>query len=59
MDADFGRRSLILGAAAAVATAADAQVRTDTAPRVLNGQPMPEPSPDQSAGPGDRAGVRS
>jgi NAD(P)-dependent dehydrogenase (short-subunit alcohol dehydrogenase family) len=28
-----------------------AQSRTDTAPRMLDGQPMPEPSPEQSAGP--------
>jgi NAD(P)-dependent dehydrogenase (short-subunit alcohol dehydrogenase family) len=49
---DLGRRSLVLGAAAAsLSTAADAQTRTDTAPRVLDGQPMPEPSPEQSAGP--------
>jgi short chain dehydrogenase len=49
---DLGRRSLVLGAAAVgLSTAADAQTRTDTAPRVLNGQPMPEPSAEQSAGP--------
>jgi NAD(P)-dependent dehydrogenase (short-subunit alcohol dehydrogenase family) len=49
---DLGRRSLVLGAAAAsLSTAADAQTRTDTAPRVLDGQPMPEPGPEQSAGP--------
>ena len=43
---DLGRRGLVLGAAAAgVATAANAQVRTDTAPRILNGQTMPEPIP--------------
>jgi hypothetical protein len=42
---------LVLDAAAAgVATAANAQVRTDMAPRILNGQPMPEPNSDQSAG---------
>ena len=52
IDLDLCRRSLVLGAAAAsVATAANAQIRTDTAPRVLNGQPMPEPSSEQSAGP--------
>jgi hypothetical protein len=42
---DLGRRT-----AAGVATAANAQVRTDMAPRILNGQPMPEPNSDQSAG---------
>jgi hypothetical protein len=48
---DLGRRSLVLDAAAAgVATAANAQVRTDMAPRILNGQPIPEPNSDQSAG---------
>jgi len=31
--------------------AAEAQARTDTEPRVLDGKPMPEPSPQQSAGP--------
>jgi NAD(P)-dependent dehydrogenase (short-subunit alcohol dehydrogenase family) len=52
MDPDLRRRSLVFGAAAAgVATAAKAQTRTDTAPRDLNGQPMPEPSSEQSAGP--------
>jgi NAD(P)-dependent dehydrogenase (short-subunit alcohol dehydrogenase family) len=49
----IGRRSLVFGAAAATvgATAAEAQSRTDTAPRVLNGKAVPEPSPEQSAGP--------
>jgi NAD(P)-dependent dehydrogenase (short-subunit alcohol dehydrogenase family) len=51
----IGRRDVIAGAAAAtlVATTARAQseVDTQTAPRVLNGQPVPEPSPEQSAGP--------
>jgi hypothetical protein len=52
MNVDLGRRSLVLGSVAAgVATTASAQIRTDTAPRILNGQPMPEPNPDQSAGP--------
>ena len=52
MNVDLGRRSLVLGSVAAgVATTASAQIRTDTAPRVLNGRPMPEPNPDQSAGP--------
>jgi NAD(P)-dependent dehydrogenase (short-subunit alcohol dehydrogenase family) len=31
--------------------AAEAQTRTDTEPRELDGKPMPEPSPQQSAGP--------
>jgi NAD(P)-dependent dehydrogenase (short-subunit alcohol dehydrogenase family) len=31
--------------------AAEAQARTDTEPRALDGKPMPEPSPQQSAGP--------
>jgi NAD(P)-dependent dehydrogenase (short-subunit alcohol dehydrogenase family) len=49
-DLNLHRRRLVFGAAAAgVATAANA--RTDTAPRVLNGQPMPEPSNEQTAGP--------
>jgi NAD(P)-dependent dehydrogenase (short-subunit alcohol dehydrogenase family) len=47
------RRDMLLGAAASVAFAggAAAQSRTDTQPRVLDGQPMPEPGADQSAGP--------
>jgi NAD(P)-dependent dehydrogenase (short-subunit alcohol dehydrogenase family) len=48
------RRNILLGAAAvgvAASTAASAQTRTDTAPRVLDGQPVPEPGPDQTAGP--------
>jgi hypothetical protein len=52
MNVDLGRRNLVLGSVAAgAATTASAQIRTDTAPRILNGQPMPEPNPDQSAGP--------
>jgi hypothetical protein len=51
-DLNLLRRRLVFGAAAAgVATAANAEVRTDTAPRVLDGQPMPEPSDEQTAGP--------
>jgi NAD(P)-dependent dehydrogenase (short-subunit alcohol dehydrogenase family) len=50
------RRFLLRGTAAAGATLAGtsllyAQSRTDTEPRVLNGQPVPEPSPERSAGP--------
>jgi NAD(P)-dependent dehydrogenase (short-subunit alcohol dehydrogenase family) len=48
------RRSIVLGSAvagAAMASGAAAQSRTDTEPRMLNGQPMPEPGPDRSAGP--------
>ncbi len=52
-DINVARRGLMLGVAAVTVTAgaAQAQSRTDTAPRVLNGQTMPEPSPDRSAGP--------
>jgi NAD(P)-dependent dehydrogenase (short-subunit alcohol dehydrogenase family) len=48
------RRNVLVGAAAAgvLATgAATAQGRTETSPAVLNGQPVPEPSSEQSAGP--------
>ena len=46
------RRGVMMGAVAAtVSTAASAQTRTDTAPRELIGQPMPEPGPDKTAGP--------
>jgi NAD(P)-dependent dehydrogenase (short-subunit alcohol dehydrogenase family) len=53
------RRRLIvggaMGAAAALAGAASAAPtpdgRSDTEPRALDGKPMPEPAPDQSAGP--------
>jgi NAD(P)-dependent dehydrogenase (short-subunit alcohol dehydrogenase family) len=52
---DSGRRQLISGGFAAglllSANAARAQSRTDTEPRVLNGQPVPEPPPERSAGP--------
>ncbi len=53
------RRSLLMGGAligAAVASGAAVAAptpdgRSDTEPRELGGQPMPEPSPEQSAGP--------
>jgi NAD(P)-dependent dehydrogenase (short-subunit alcohol dehydrogenase family) len=52
---DATRRGLLLGAGlaagATVATAAVAQQRSDTEPRELDGQVMPEPSPERSAGP--------
>ncbi|MFL5253213.1 MAG: SDR family NAD(P)-dependent oxidoreductase [Rhodopila sp.] len=41
---------LVLGRSAA-AQGAPAQIETDTAPRTLNGQPMPEPPPERSARP--------
>ena len=62
-DPDPVRRSLVFGAAATGALAAGAAlaqdapaqgaqaVQTETGPDQLNGQPMPEPSPAQSAGP--------
>ncbi len=52
-DHDPVRRNLMLGAAAAGLAAASsaAAQRTDTDPRVLNGQPVPEPTADKSAGP--------
>jgi NAD(P)-dependent dehydrogenase (short-subunit alcohol dehydrogenase family) len=50
------RHFLLRGTVAAGATLAGAsllyaQERTDTEPRVLNGQPVPEPPPERSAGP--------
>jgi NAD(P)-dependent dehydrogenase (short-subunit alcohol dehydrogenase family) len=49
------RRNLLKGAAAAAglaaATSATAQERSDTDPHELHGQPVPEPTPEQSAGP--------
>ena len=49
------RRQLLGGGFAAVtlagAAAAVAQSRTDTEPRTLNGQPVPEPPAERSAGP--------
>ncbi len=49
-------RRTVLKAAAAAGTAAaigsaGAQVSSDQAPKVLDGQPMPEPPPERSAGP--------
>jgi NAD(P)-dependent dehydrogenase (short-subunit alcohol dehydrogenase family) len=52
---DSMRRNLLRAAAAAASFAAvssaAAQNRSDTGPRELNGQPVPEPAPEQSAGP--------
>ena len=57
---DGVRRGLVLGAAATGLLAAGtalgqtktaAAIETDTAPKELDGKPMPEPSPAQSAGP--------
>ena len=52
---DAVRRGLLLsgGVAAgmAIAGTALAQTETDTSPKVLNGQPVPEPPADKSAGP--------
>ena len=49
------RRGMLLGAAAfasmAAVNEASAQTRSDTAPRELGGQPVPEPDETQSAGP--------
>ena len=52
------RRRLVLGgglvagaALAGAAAPAAAQTRTDTEPRTLDGQPVPEPGPDKTAGP--------
>jgi NAD(P)-dependent dehydrogenase (short-subunit alcohol dehydrogenase family) len=54
-DHDPVRRAFVVAAAAAgaaVATSAVAQTQTtDVEPRVLDGQPVPEPGPDRSAGP--------
>jgi NAD(P)-dependent dehydrogenase (short-subunit alcohol dehydrogenase family) len=54
-DISMARRGLVLGAAAATMAAGTAapaaQNRTDTAPRVLDGKPVPEPEPERSAGP--------
>jgi NAD(P)-dependent dehydrogenase (short-subunit alcohol dehydrogenase family) len=53
--ADQVRRGVLKGVAAATAFAAAgsaaAQVQSDTAPKELEGKPMPEPSAEQSAGP--------
>ncbi len=55
LNSDPVRRRLVLGgglaAGAAVASAATAQTRTDTEPRMLDGKAMPEPGPDKTAGP--------
>lgn len=52
---DATRRRLVFGGGLAagltVAAAASAQQRTDVEPRVLNGQPVPEPPADKTAGP--------
>jgi NAD(P)-dependent dehydrogenase (short-subunit alcohol dehydrogenase family) len=55
-DATTARRAflgggLALGAALAAPTVLAQPVRTDGGPATLNGQPMPEPSPDKSTGP--------
>src|SRR5580704_12191891 len=52
---DSMRRNLLKGAAAAASFAAvssaAAQNRSDTDPHELHGQAVPEPTPEQSAGP--------
>jgi NAD(P)-dependent dehydrogenase (short-subunit alcohol dehydrogenase family) len=55
---DTGRRNLLMGGALAGAALAGGALaaptpdgRSDTEPRQFDGQPMPEPSPAQSAGP--------
>jgi NAD(P)-dependent dehydrogenase (short-subunit alcohol dehydrogenase family) len=53
-DHDPFRRNLMLGVAAAgvaASSAAFAQSRTDTAPAELDGQPVPEPDAEKTAGP--------
>ena len=47
------RRDLLVAGTLTLAAvgAATAQQRTDTGPRELHGRPVPEPGPDQSAGP--------
>jgi NAD(P)-dependent dehydrogenase (short-subunit alcohol dehydrogenase family) len=54
-DHDPARRGVLKGAAVVTAVAAmasaAAQTRSDTAPRDLSGQPVPEPPPERSAGP--------
>lgn len=53
--ADHMRRGVLKGAAAATAVATvgqvAAQIRSDTAPKELDGKPMPEPPAERSAGP--------
>jgi NAD(P)-dependent dehydrogenase (short-subunit alcohol dehydrogenase family) len=55
MQRNIARRHVVAGAAAATfaatAARAESQIETQTGPRVLNNQPVPEPSPEQSAGP--------
>jgi hypothetical protein len=51
MNSDYVLARRGAAAATVAATAANAQTRTDTAPPVLDGQPVPEPGPEQSAGP--------
>jgi NAD(P)-dependent dehydrogenase (short-subunit alcohol dehydrogenase family) len=48
---DFLIRGGALAAGASLGAAALAQSRTDTEPRVLGGQPVPEPPDERSAGP--------
>jgi NAD(P)-dependent dehydrogenase (short-subunit alcohol dehydrogenase family) len=53
-DHDPVRRAFVVAAAAvgaSAATSAVAQTQTDVEPRVLDGQPVPEPGPEKSAGP--------
>jgi len=45
------RGTAVAGAALAGSSSLYAQTRTDTEPRILNGQPVPEPPPERSAGP--------
>jgi NAD(P)-dependent dehydrogenase (short-subunit alcohol dehydrogenase family) len=52
--AEPSRRNVVAGAAltmAAASTAALGQVQTDKEPPVFDGNPVPEPGPDKSAGP--------
>ncbi len=63
-DHDPLRRKMLLGAAVAgaamsAAGGASAQSRTDTDPRELDGQAMPEPAPTRPPGPCGRAAARS
>ena len=54
MNMTLSRRNLLLGAAAAsvaFAGSANAQSRTDIRPQTPDGQPMPEPPADKTAGP--------
>jgi hypothetical protein len=45
------RGSAVAGASLAASSLLRAQSRTDTEPRTLNGQPVPEPPLERSAGP--------